>query len=310
MSASRDVLLLTMMGLGLMAGSVRAEDFEAGKSAAKIFEADCLTCHRSPRGLAKGMSSRALVDFLREHYTTGIGPAAELAGYLESGTADGDGRRALKPTAEAQRRSDQRQRSQTVGAPSDATADQPESPVRKHRYVGSAAESEAMPESDAAAPPAHKRHHARSTESTNEARPPMDGQASTSSNLRAAPAAMPQPVTPARESRRKHPRSPRNAEASQAAKEPEMAPRGAASGASEPLRTGTAPAREGTSAAVRGPEPDHTPHAEEAAEPGPNPAPVLPGAVHALQTGEARTGALPNAASGSGDQPTFAAPSP
>lgn len=306
MSAFRDILLVTVMGLGSMAASARAEDFEAGKSAAKIFEADCLTCHRSPRGLARGMSSRALVDFLRAHYTTGIGPAAELAGYLESGAADSNDRRALRPTGVG--RSDP-QRSQTGAAAPDPTADQSGSPVRKHRHVGSAAEPEAMPDRDAAAPPAHKRRHSRSTDTTNEA-PPLEGQPSTSSNLQTAPDAMPQPVAPTRDSQRKHPRSQKNAEPSPAAKQPEVTPTGAAGGASEPLQTGTAPAPEGTSAAVGGAEPDHTTHANAAAEPGSNAVPVLPGAVHASETAGASAREGPNAASGSGDQPTFAAPSP
>ena len=59
-----------------------AEDFEAGKTGAKMFASDCSGCHKSTRGLAKTMSSRALVDFLRAHYTTGVGPATEIAGYL------------------------------------------------------------------------------------------------------------------------------------------------------------------------------------------------------------------------------------
>ena len=65
--------------LGLWAGPALAEDLEAGKSAAAIFSGDCANCHRSPRGLAKGMSAGALADFLREHYTTGPGLARDLA---------------------------------------------------------------------------------------------------------------------------------------------------------------------------------------------------------------------------------------
>jgi hypothetical protein len=68
----------------VVCGPVRAEDLDAGKSGAKIFETDCSTCHRTPRGIARGKSARALADFLRAHYTTGRGPASSVAEYLVS----------------------------------------------------------------------------------------------------------------------------------------------------------------------------------------------------------------------------------
>jgi hypothetical protein len=85
--------------LALATGPVGAEDFEAGKSPSAIFAADCSGCHRSPRGLAKTMNSRsALSAFLREHYTTGSGPASELSSYL-LGQSSGEDRRSPKPAA-------------------------------------------------------------------------------------------------------------------------------------------------------------------------------------------------------------------
>ena len=317
MSALRGVCLLTVMGLGFMAGSARAEDFEAGKSAAKIFESDCVTCHRSPRGLAKGMGSRALIDFLREHYTTGLGPANELATYLESGRADGDDRRAPRSGGEKPRAGDQRERSQTT-APSDADADQPSS-VRKHHHAASTPEPATTSEHDTAPPPTRKRHHAHTVDPTNDTEAPANAQASPESDGQVAPDATPQPT---RESRHKHQRSPRNVEPAQSAKQrPDMTPTGAAGpagGATEPLQPGMGAGEEPVSAAAHTIEPNHPPnapaHADHEApadaivEPGLNRA--SPVSLHASETGAAQASEPPSAAPGSGNQPAFSAPSP
>jgi hypothetical protein len=319
LSALRGVCLLTVMGLGFMAGSARAEDFEAGKSAAKIFESDCVTCHRSPRGLAKGMGSRALIDFLREHYTTGLGPANELATYLESGTADGDDRRAPRSGGEKPRAGDQRERSQTA-APSDADAEQPSS-GRRHRHATSTPEPATTSEHDAAGPPAHKRHHAHTAEPTNDTEPPANVQTSPESDRQVAPDATSQPT---RESRHKHQRSPRNVEPVQSAKQrPDMTPTGAAGPVGgEPSQPGMGAGKEPESAAAHGGEPNPTPnptpnapaHANpqgpmDAVEPGSKTAPASPVSLHASETG-AQGSEPPSAAAGSGDQPAFSAPSP
>jgi hypothetical protein len=317
LSALRGVCLLTVMGLGFMAGSVRAEDFEAGKSAAKIFESDCVTCHRSPRGLAKGMGSRALIDFLREHYTTGLGPANELATYLASGTAGGDDRRAPRSGSEKPRAGDQRERSQTA-APSDADADQPSS-VRKHRHAASTPEPATTSEHDTAPSPTRKRHHAHTPEPTNDTGAPANAQASPESDGQVAPNATPQPT---RESRHKHQRSPRNVEPSQSVHQrPDMTPTGAAGPAgvasepSEPSQPGTGAGQEPVSAAAHTEEPHHPPNASadherpaDAVEPGLNRA--SPVSLHASGTGAAQGSEPPSAAPGSGDQPAFSAPSP
>ena len=79
----------------------RAEDLERGKSGPAIFAADCSACHRSAQGLAYGMSPSALMDLLRQHYTTGPAPANQLAAYLLS--VVGNGRRPKeKPSTEPQ----------------------------------------------------------------------------------------------------------------------------------------------------------------------------------------------------------------
>src|ERR1700682_1391586 len=64
------------------AGSAAAQDYTAGKTAAQLFQSDCSACHKSPQGLARGMDQRALVGFLREHYTTKVESAGALAGYV------------------------------------------------------------------------------------------------------------------------------------------------------------------------------------------------------------------------------------
>ena len=52
--------------------------------AAELFADGCATCHRSPRGLAKGRFNLTLSWFLEGHYTTSSDTAKALAAYLES----------------------------------------------------------------------------------------------------------------------------------------------------------------------------------------------------------------------------------
>ena len=80
--------LLVVAGLltGLLAApgvaSAEQTDYSAGKSAAQLFSSDCVSCHQSPKGLAKARDQRGLTDFLREHYTTRSENAGALAAYL------------------------------------------------------------------------------------------------------------------------------------------------------------------------------------------------------------------------------------
>ncbi|WFU68898.1 hypothetical protein [Bradyrhizobium sp. CB2312] len=68
----------------LTATVASAQNLDAGKSPAKLFADGCATCHRSPRGLAKGRFSVTLAWFLKDHYATSPDSARALAAYLES----------------------------------------------------------------------------------------------------------------------------------------------------------------------------------------------------------------------------------
>lgn len=86
----------------LTATVASAQNLDAGKPPAKLFADGCATCHRSPRGLAKGRFSVTLAWFLKDHYATSSDSAKALAAYLES--VDGPPPRAAgKPGAKASR---------------------------------------------------------------------------------------------------------------------------------------------------------------------------------------------------------------
>ncbi len=68
----------------LTATVAAAQNLDAGKPPAKLFADGCATCHRSPRGLAKGRYSLTLSWFLRDHYVTSSDSANALAAYLTS----------------------------------------------------------------------------------------------------------------------------------------------------------------------------------------------------------------------------------
>jgi mono/diheme cytochrome c family protein len=62
--------------LVLIRSAAHAQNLDQGKSAAKLFGDSCATCHRSARGLAKGLSSHALLvpaRALREQFQLGLG---------------------------------------------------------------------------------------------------------------------------------------------------------------------------------------------------------------------------------------------
>jgi len=155
--------------LGFAAGPALAEDLEAGKTAAAIFAADCSACHHSPRGLAKGMSSSSLASFLREHYTTGSGPANDLANYLVSGGAGGgDDRRPATSGASReeapQRAGDKpgRRRPQEATAP--ATPTNPPVPSGRHKPPRTDQPAAIIPDSPGANKPRQPSTAARTTE--------------------------------------------------------------------------------------------------------------------------------------------------
>ena len=96
-------LLIFAATAALATGSAWAEDLDARKTGPQLFEQTCSACHRSPHGLAKNTSASSLVDFLRQHYTTGPGPAGQLAAYLIANPGDGRAKPAAKPEAPGER---------------------------------------------------------------------------------------------------------------------------------------------------------------------------------------------------------------
>jgi mono/diheme cytochrome c family protein len=82
----RDVIapLVTLAAAALTVTVASAQNLDAGKPAAKLFADGCATCHRSPRGLAKGRFSLTLAWFLKDHYATSSDSAKALAAYLVS----------------------------------------------------------------------------------------------------------------------------------------------------------------------------------------------------------------------------------
>ncbi|MFB9262519.1 hypothetical protein ACFFWD_04935 [Bradyrhizobium erythrophlei] len=95
-----------LAALGIVAvltGTADAQNLDQGKSAAKLFTDGCATCHRSPRGLAKGRMNLTLYWFLKEHYSSGPDSAQALASYLQSVDSNqrGPSRTAAKPSRAA-----------------------------------------------------------------------------------------------------------------------------------------------------------------------------------------------------------------
>jgi mono/diheme cytochrome c family protein len=74
---------LLVLGALYSPGS-RAQNIDEGKSAPQLYAATCAACHRNPAALAKGRFRATLASFLQDHYTTGLGEAWALAGYLAS----------------------------------------------------------------------------------------------------------------------------------------------------------------------------------------------------------------------------------
>ena len=77
--------LLVLAAIVALGGSVAvAQNLDQGKPAPKLFAESCVTCHRSPRGLAKGRFRLSLYLFLQKHYSSGSSSAWALTSYLES----------------------------------------------------------------------------------------------------------------------------------------------------------------------------------------------------------------------------------
>ena len=96
-------LLMTLSAAVALTATVAfAQNLDAGKSPEKLFADGCATCHRSPRGLAKGRFSLTLSWFLKDHYATSSDSAKSLAAYLVSVDAPPP-RAAAKPGAKLSR---------------------------------------------------------------------------------------------------------------------------------------------------------------------------------------------------------------
>ena len=95
-------LAMTLAAAAALTATIAsAQNLDAGKSAAKLFADGCSTCHRSPRGLAKGRFSLTLSWFLKDHYAAGPDSAKALAAYLQS--VDEPPRAAAKSAAKPSR---------------------------------------------------------------------------------------------------------------------------------------------------------------------------------------------------------------
>ena len=100
--------LLVLGALYLSSGAAaQAQNIDEGKSAPQLYAATCTACHRNPGALAKGRFRATLASFLQDHYTTGVGEAWALAGYLASvdagpGRAKAPRRAKRPPSAPAQ----------------------------------------------------------------------------------------------------------------------------------------------------------------------------------------------------------------
>jgi hypothetical protein len=76
--------MVALSGTVVGATGAKAQNLDEGKTAPRLFADSCATCHRSPRGLAKGRFRLTLFAFLKEHYSTSSDTASELAAYLAS----------------------------------------------------------------------------------------------------------------------------------------------------------------------------------------------------------------------------------
>jgi mono/diheme cytochrome c family protein len=94
-------LLVFAVTAFLTGSAAEAQNLDQGKPAPKLFSESCVSCHRSPRGLAKGRFRLTLYLFLQKHYVSGSSSAWALASYLESvdGAKRDPSRVAAKPLA-------------------------------------------------------------------------------------------------------------------------------------------------------------------------------------------------------------------
>jgi hypothetical protein len=78
---TRNFVMAGSILAALAAGPAWAQDnFDAGKTPAQLYAADCAICHKTPHGLGKNGSE----SFLREHYTASREAARAIASYLRA----------------------------------------------------------------------------------------------------------------------------------------------------------------------------------------------------------------------------------
>ncbi len=77
------LILFALLSLSEV-GRARAENLDEGKPPARLFAENCASCHRSPRGLAKGRFRLSLYLFMQKHYASNASSAWALSSYLES----------------------------------------------------------------------------------------------------------------------------------------------------------------------------------------------------------------------------------
>src|ERR1700730_12685450 len=74
-----------LLALGVAAQPLaQAQNLDEGKSGARLFADNCVTCHHRAKGLTKGRFRLSLYLFLQQHYASNSSAAWELASYLES----------------------------------------------------------------------------------------------------------------------------------------------------------------------------------------------------------------------------------
>jgi hypothetical protein len=85
MSTNTGRRLLVVAFMAALGGPAAvAQNLDENKPAPKLFADGCATCHRSPRGLAKGRFRLTLYMFLQDHYASNSSSAWALTNYLES----------------------------------------------------------------------------------------------------------------------------------------------------------------------------------------------------------------------------------
>ena len=123
------------------------------RDSARIFAANCSSCHKSPQGLAK---SGQVAGFLRQHYTTGPEMSASMAAYLvAAGSAPASKKGAAAPaTADATAAKGKHKKGEQLAAqpPAAENADAIQQRTLRGKQRQAKAHEEAAPTHPAAAP--------------------------------------------------------------------------------------------------------------------------------------------------------------